>query len=344
MAASITYRLRLLFCLNKRRPEFTSSWARMFCSSSALSQFDRVGFIGLGNMGSRMANNLIKAGYSVVVHDVNHDAMKKFSEQGILTKNSPIEVAEASDAVITMLPSSAHVMDVYTGPKGMLSSGSLIRSRLFIDSSTIDPQTSRHLSASVSNSNLTGSEGQQISMLDAPVSGGVLSAETGSLTFMVDRKKLTCRQNLCFSQWGKTSFTVVVQEMTAKICNNLAMAVSMLGVSEAYALGQSLGIEATTLTNIFNSSSARSWSSDTYNPVPGVMDGVPASRDYEGGFATKLMAKDLNLAAVSAKQVGATSPMTFLAEEIFSQVCSEGHGTKDFSCVFRHYFSGKDQI
>ncbi|KAL7131175.1 hypothetical protein ABFS83_13G180700 [Erythranthe nasuta] len=347
MAASITYRLRLLFCLNKRRPEFTSSWARMFCSSSALSQFDRVGFIGLGNMGSRMANNLIKAGYSVVVHDVNHDAMKKFSEQGILTKNSPIEVAEASDAVITMLPSSAHVMDVYTGPKGMLSSGSLIRSRLFIDSSTIDPQTSRHLSASVSNSNLTGSEGQQISMLDAPVSGGVLSAETGSLTFMVGgSEEAYMSAKPLFLSMGKNIIYCggPGNGATAKICNNLAMAVSMLGVSEAYALGQSLGIEATTLTNIFNSSSARSWSSDTYNPVPGVMDGVPASRDYEGGFATKLMAKDLNLAAVSAKQVGATSPMTFLAEEIFSQVCSEGHGTKDFSCVFRHYFSGKDQI
>ncbi|EYU19111.1 hypothetical protein MIMGU_mgv1a008204mg [Erythranthe guttata] len=381
MAASITYRLRLLFCLNKRRPEFTS-WARLFCSSSPPSQFDRVGFIGLGNMGSRMAVNLIKAGYSVVVHDVNQDAMKKFSEQGILTKNSPLEVAEASDAVITMLPSSAHVMDVYTGPKGMLSSGNLLRSRLFIDSSTIDPQTSRNLSASISNSNLTGSggtnysltlfnrnitifflylnpgrsfqrcilfllKGQQISMLDAPVSGGVLSAETGSLTFMVGgSEEAYVSAKPLFLSMGKNIIYCggPGNGATAKICNNLAMAVSMLGVSEAFALGQSLGIEATTLTNIFNSSSARSWSSDTYNPVPGVMDGVPASRDYDGGFATKLMAKDLNLAAVSAKQVGATSPMTFLAEEIFTQVCNEGHGTKDFSCVFRHYFSGKDQI
>ncbi|KAL6502143.1 hypothetical protein OROHE_024736 [Orobanche hederae] len=131
---------------------------------------------------------------------------------------------------------------------------------------------------------------------------------------------------------------------TAKICNNLAMGVSMLGVSEAFALGQSLGITATTLTKIFNSSSARCWSSDTYNPVPGVMDGVPASRNYDGGFATKLMAKDLNLAVASAKDVSATSPVACLAEEIFTKLCNEDHETKDFSCVFRHYFSGKDEL
>ncbi|KAK6150149.1 hypothetical protein DH2020_017674 [Rehmannia glutinosa] len=353
MAFCNSSRLRLLLSLNKRTPSFTSSsfsvsdfsWARMFCSSSVQSQFERVGFIGLGNMGSRMADNLIKAGYNVVVHDVNHDVMKKFSEKGILTKKSPVEVAEASDAVITMLPSSSHVMDVYTGPKGMLNGGDLIRSRLFIDSSTIDPQTSRKLSVAVSNNNIKRGRGPV--MLDAPVSGGVLSAEAGSLTFMVGGSEEAYRSaKPLFLSMGKNIIYCggPGNGSTAKICNNLAMAVSMLGVSEAFALGQSLGITATTLTKIFNSSSARCWSSDTYNPVPGVMDGVPASRNYDGGFSTKLMAKDLNLAAASAKDVGARSPMTFLAEEIFTQLCNEDHGTKDFSCVFRHYFCGKDEL
>ncbi|KAK3002455.1 hypothetical protein RJ639_022449, partial [Escallonia herrerae] len=130
----------------------------------------------------------------------------------------------------------------------------------------------------------------------------------------------------------------------AKICNNLAMAVSMLGVSEAFALGQSLGIAASTLTSIFNCSSARCWSSDAYNPVPGVMDGVPSSRNYDGGFSAKLMAKDINLAAASAEEVGLKSPLTSQAKEIFEELCNEGHGTKDFSCVFRHYYSGMDEL
>ncbi|KAG5515960.1 hypothetical protein RHGRI_036855 [Rhododendron griersonianum] len=263
--------------------------------------------------------------------------MKLFSERGILTKESPFEIAETSDVVITMLPSSANsllsafnyttfgyfdvrslnkVLDVYTGPNGLLRSGNVLRPWLFVDSSTIDPQTSRRLSVAVSNCLLKEKKHNRETpvILDAPVSGGVLAAESGTLTFMA-----------------------------AKICNNLALAVSMLGVSEGFALGQSLGISATTLTKIFNSSSARCWSSDTYNPVPGVMEGVPSSRNYDGGFASKLMAKDLNLATKSAEEVGVKFPLTSQAEQIFMDLCNQGQGTKDFSCVFRHFYSGKDE-
>ncbi|XP_075482470.1 putative 3-hydroxyisobutyrate dehydrogenase, mitochondrial isoform X5 [Primulina tabacum] len=290
--------------------------------------------------------------------------MKKYSDNGILTKNSPFEVAEECDVVITMLPSSTHVMDVYTGRKGFLSDGNLLRPQLFIDSSTIDPQTSRTVSKAISGCKLKEDRGGSGSpaILDAPVSGGVLSAETGSLTFMSwlrwFQRLLKARALVGGSEQAYMSSKPLLLSMgkniihcggpgngsAAKICNNLALAVSMLGVSEAFALGQSLGISAHTLTKIFNSSSARCWSSDSYNPVPGVMDGVPASRNYEGGFAAKLMAKDLGLAAVSAKEVGLSSPLTFLAERIFTELCNEGHGVKDFSCVFRHYFSGKDEL
>ncbi|XP_051128539.1 probable 3-hydroxyisobutyrate dehydrogenase, mitochondrial [Andrographis paniculata] len=351
-AATTCNRLRLFF--RKPNSRITSAvlcreWDRKFCSSSAASQFKRVGFIGLGNMGSRMANNLIKAGCSLVVHDVNRDAMKKFSDQGIPTAGSPLEVAESSDAVITMLPSSVHVMDVYMGSKGLLGGGKLIWSRLFIDCSTVDPQTSRKLSVAVSHYRLKSPIGgiYAPTMLDAPVSGGVLSAEAGSLTFMVGGSEEACRtaKPLLLSM-GKNIIYCggSGNGSSAKICNNLAMGVSMLGVSEAFALGQSLGISAATLTTVFNSSSARCWSSDTYNPVPGVMDGVPSSRNYDGGFATKLMAKDLKLAATSGGEVSAKSPMTSLANEIYTQLCDQGHGVKDFSCVFRHYFSGKDEM
>ncbi|XP_031129427.1 probable 3-hydroxyisobutyrate dehydrogenase, mitochondrial isoform X3 [Ipomoea triloba] len=274
--------------------------------------------------------------------------MKSFSNKGIPTKGSPVEIAEASDVVITMLPSSNHVLDVYTGPNGLLMGGNSVRPWLFIDSSTIDPQTSRNVFGAVSACSLRETKvGQEApSMLDAPVSGGVLAAETGSLTFMVGgSEEAYIAANPLFLSMGKNSIYCggSGNGSTAKICNNLAMAVSMLGVSEAFALGQSQGIASSTLTKVFNSSSARCWSSDTYNPVPGVMDGVPSSRNYEGGFMSKLMLKDLKLAQTSAKNVDLRCPLTSQAEEIYAKLCNDGYEAKDFSCVFRYYYSGKDE-
>nr|XP_043610571.1 probable 3-hydroxyisobutyrate dehydrogenase, mitochondrial [Erigeron canadensis] len=324
---------------------------RSISSSSIIipSHLEKVGFVGLGNMGSKMATNLVKAGYNVAVHDINHSVMKMFSNKGISVKGSPMEVAEISDVVITMLPSPAHVLDVYTGPNGLLNGGNVVRPWLFIDSSTIDPQTTRKLSSAVSKCALIEKKVSRESpvMLDAPVSGGVPAAEAGTLTFMVGGpEEAYMAAEPLFSSMGKNTIYCgnAGTGSAAKICNNLAMAVSMLGVSEAFVLGQSLGITATTLTKIFNSSSARCWSSDTYNPVPGVMDGVPSSRNYDGGFASTLMAKDLNLASASAKDIGLKSPLTSEARDIFTKLCDEGHGAKDFSCVFRHFYSGKDEL
>ncbi|GMI89846.1 Hydroxyisobutyrate dehydrogenase 1 [Hibiscus trionum] len=316
--------------------------------SRILEPIKNVGFIGLGNMGSRMANNLLKAGYKMTVHDVDTNVMKKYSDMGVSTKQTPFGVAEASDVVITMLPSSSHVLNVYNGPYGLLQGGNLLRPRLLIDSSTIDPQTSRKLSASVSNCTLKEKKENWESpvMLDAPVSGGVVAAEAGSLTFMVGGSEdaYLAAKSLLLSMGKNTIFCGGPGNgSVAKICNNLAMAVSMLGVSEALALGQSLGITASTLTKIFNSSSARCWSSDSYNPVPGVMQGVPSSRNYSGGFASKLMAKDLKLAVASAEEVEQKCPLTFLAQHIYTEICKDGHETEDFSSVFRHYYSGKSE-
>ncbi|EEF39213.1 3-hydroxyisobutyrate dehydrogenase, putative [Ricinus communis] len=318
-------------------------------SPASSSQFENVGFIGLGNMGSRMAQNLIKAGYKVAVHDINCNVIKMFTDMGVSTKETPLEVAEASNIVITMLPSTSHVLDVYNGPNGLLQGGTFLRPQLFINSSTIDPETSRKLSAAVSNFVVKEKTGnwEKPLMLDAPVSGGVLAAEAGTLTFMVGGSKdAYLAAKPLFLSMGKSTIYCggAGTGSAAKICNNLAMAVSMLGVSEALALGQSLGIDADTLTKVFNSSSARCWSSDSYNPVPGVMEGVPASRNYAGGFASKLMTKDLNLAAASAKAVDFTCPLTQQALEIYTEMCENGHETEDFSCVFRHYYFGKDKL
>ncbi|XP_038689531.1 probable 3-hydroxyisobutyrate dehydrogenase, mitochondrial isoform X2 [Tripterygium wilfordii] len=300
-------------------------------------------------MGSRMAKNLIKAGYRLIVHDINRDVMNMFSNMGAFTKETPAEVAEASDVVLTMLPSSSHVLDVYTGPNGLLCGGNILRPRLMIDSSTIDPQTSRNLSVAVSNCTLKEMKGnwERPTMLDAPVSGGVVAADAGTLTFMVGGSEdaYMAAKSLLLSMGKNTVYCGRAGTgSAAKVCNNVAMGVSMIGVSEALSLGQSLGISASTLTKIFNSSSARCWSSDTYNPIPGVMEGVPSSRNYDGGFASKLMAKDLKLAAKSAEDVSLKCPLTSQALDIYEGLCSNGHENEDFSCVFRHYYSGKDEI
>ncbi|KAK0578793.1 hypothetical protein LWI29_016351 [Acer saccharum] len=338
-------RVRALVSLAKRNSAFISPM-RTFSSSC---QFESVGFIGLGNMGYRMANNLMKAGYKLTVHDINFDVMKTFFDMGVATKETPFEVGETSDIVITMLPSSSHVLDVYNGPNGLLQGGNILRPRILIDSSTVDPQTSRNISAAVSNCSLKEKKDlwENPVMLDAPVSGGVVAAETGTLTFMVGGSEdAYLAAKPLFLSMGRNSIYCggAGNGSAAKICNNLALAVSMLGVSEALVLGQSLGIAASTLTKIFNSSSARCWSSDSYNPVPGVMEGVPSSHNYGGGFASKLMAKDLNLASESAKQVGLKCPLTSQAREIYTKLCKDGHETQDFSCVFRHYYSGKDEL
>lgn len=162
--------------------------ARGYSSAPALPpHMESVGFIGLGNMGSHMARNLVRAGYRVSVHDINEDAMKKFSDDGIPTKRSPLEVSESSDVVITMLPSSAHVLDVYSGRNGLLGNGGRLGPWLYIDSSTVDPQTSRKISMDMSRCSLNEQKGYagKPMLLDAPVSGGVPAAEAGTLTFMV---------------------------------------------------------------------------------------------------------------------------------------------------------------
>ncbi|XP_023520241.1 probable 3-hydroxyisobutyrate dehydrogenase, mitochondrial isoform X2 [Cucurbita pepo subsp. pepo] len=279
----------------------------------------------------------------------NRNTMEKYSDMGVATKETPFEVAEASDVVITMLPSPSHVLEVYNGSHGLLHGGYHLRPWLLIDSSTIDPRTSRELSAIVSSRILKEKRDswENPVMLDAPVSGGVLAADAGTLTFMVGgpEESYNAAKTL-FLSMGKSSVYCggAGNGSAAKICNNLAMAVSMLGVSEALALGQSLGISAKTLTKVLNSSSARCWSSESYNPVPGVMEKVPSASDYDGGFASKLMAKDLNLAAASASEIGLEHPLTSQAQEIYKKLCEDGYENKDFSCVFRHFYSGDDEL
>eukprot|EP00897_Mesotaenium_endlicherianum_P007731 jgi/Mesen1/6987/ME000364S06167 len=236
-------------------------------SGSPVESPTKVGFVGLGNMGSHMAANVLLAGWPLVVHDRNVEAVAGLVDKGASSATSAAELAEEADVVITMLPSSPHVEDVYMGPKGLLANRAAVHPWLLLDASTVDPRTCRTLAAFVAECRLSrrspmAKERASPLLLDAPVSGGVVGAKAGSLTFMA-----------------------------AKLCNNLALAIQMAGVAEALALGHKLGLDVRQLSHIFNSSTARSWSSEVYNPVPGVMEGVPSSRAYLGGFSCQLMVR-----------------------------------------------------
>ncbi|KAL6782139.1 HID1 [Auxenochlorella protothecoides x Auxenochlorella symbiontica] len=314
-----------------------------------------VGFIGIGNMGACMARNLLAAGYRVIVCDRSPKAVAALQQAGALQAETPAQLASTPGlkALVTMLPSSAAVRETYLGPTGIFSlPPRTLRPSLLIDSSTIDPLTSRDLAAAAARTTLhpdvvegaAGAPSTAPAMLDAPVSGGVGGAAAGTLTFMVGGPaEAVARAQGLLGTMGRA--TVHCGEagagQAAKLCNNLVLGVSMAGVAEGLALGQRLGLDARNLTKIFNGSSARCWSADTYNPVPGVMEGVPASREYTGGFAAALMSKDLGLAQEAAAQCSAALPMTAAAAELYRQLATEAGPAIDFSGVYQHVYGGQ---
>ncbi|KAL6053216.1 3-hydroxyisobutyrate dehydrogenase [Balamuthia mandrillaris] len=295
-----------------------------------------VGFIGLGNMGAHMARNLVKAGYPVVVFDVSSDNTNRFLESANAAKpghstaaSSPKEVASRSSHIVTMLPSSPHVEEVYCSPEnGILAAAK--QDSLLIDASTIEPAVARKISARAAE--------QNIHMIDAPVSGGVVGAEAATLTFMVGGElEAFNKATELLSLMGKNIVHCggPGNGQAAKLCNNLVLAISMIGVAEGMNLGVQLGLDPKVLAGIFNTSSARCWSSDTYNPVPGIKEGVPSSRNYEGGFGVDLMSKDLNLAINAAHSIKASVPLTGAALQLYNLISSKGAGRKDFSVVYK---------
>jgi 3-hydroxyisobutyrate dehydrogenase len=289
-----------------------------------------IGFVGLGHMGAPMARNLLKAGHSLIVYDVvqrNVDALKS---AGASAATSPAKAAAQAELVITMLPSSPHVKSVYLDKDGVLSG--VARGVTLIDSSTIDPHTARAVaSLAAQHGNL---------MADAPVSGGTGGAEAGTLTFMVGGSSEVFEQIApVLRQMGKNIVHCGESGtgQVAKICNNLLLGITMIGVSEAMNLGTALGIDAKVLAGIINTSSGRCWSSDTYNPYPGVMDNVPAARGYTGGFGADLMLKDLGLAVDAAKLSKQPVVLGALAQQLYQMFSAQGAGGQDFSAIINLY-------
>jgi 3-hydroxyisobutyrate dehydrogenase len=288
----------------------------------------RVGFIGLGNMGLPMALNLIKAGHQVEGFDVYGAAVDKLVAAGGVNAGSVKGAATRGDVVITMLPAGNEVREVYLGADGVVVNAN--PGTLLIDSSTIDVETARVVALAADSKGL--------SMLDAPVSGGVAGARAATLTFMVGGSEAAfVRGRPLMEAMGKTIVHAggAGNGQAAKICNNMILGVSMIAVSEAFVLAEKLGLEAQKLFDISSKSSGQCWSLTSYCPVPGPVPASPANRDYQAGFTAAMMLKDLKLAQDAARAGAVATPLGAEAAAVYELYCAHGHGGRDFSGVIR---------
>jgi 3-hydroxyisobutyrate dehydrogenase len=281
-------------------------------------------------MGAPMARNLIKAGHQLNLFDLNQTVLAELAALGGHISASPKDAAQGSELVITMLPAAAHVRSVYLNEDGVLAG--IAQGVPAVDCSTIDPQTIRDVAATAAK--------QGVVLGDAPVSGGTGGAQAGTLTFMVGASAEHFEVlKPILAQMGKNIVHCgdVGTGQIAKICNNMLLGISMIGVAEAMALGNSLGIDTGVLAGIINSSTGRCWSSEVYNPWPGIVETAPASRGYTGGFGAELMLKDLGLATEAARVAHQPVILGAVAQQLYQAMSLRGEGGKDFSAIIESY-------
>ena len=286
----------------------------------------KIAFFGLGHMGGPMAANLLKAGHELSVFDLQPALVDALAAQGAMAVQSPVDAVADADVVISMLPSGKAVASLYLGHNGVLEH--IPQGALIIDCSTIDAATAKQVALAA--------EASGRRMIDAPVSGGVAGAAAGTLTFICGgAEEDVQRAEPVLLQMGKKVFRAGDHGagQTAKLCNNMLLAIHMIGTCEALQLGADHGLDPKVLSEIMLASSGRNWSLELYNPWPGVMENAPASRDYAGGFAVNLMNKDLGLALEAASSSGSSTPMGSLAKSLYSVHGSQGHGQLDFSSI-----------
>lgn len=284
-----------------------------------------IGFIGLGHMGGGMAANLAAKGFAVRAFDLSEDALARAVEAGCTRAVSAADAAAGADAVVTMLPAGKHVREVYES--ALLEAP---RGTLLLDCSTIDVATAKQVAQMAADRGLVA--------VDAPVSGGIAAANAGTLTFMVGGSdEAFARAQPILAAMGKAVIHAGANGagQAAKVCNNMILGAEMIATCEAFALAEKLGLEADKFFAIASVSSGQSWSLTSYCPVPGVGPETPADRDYQGGFATALMLKDLTLSQEAAASVGADTPMGARARELYQAFADAGHGGLDFSAIIK---------
>jgi 3-hydroxyisobutyrate dehydrogenase len=283
----------------------------------------KIGFIGLGNMGGPMAGNLVKKGHTVKGFDLVAANLGAASARGVTAAKSAADAVSDADVVVTMLPAGKHVVSVYAQVLAAAKAGTL-----FIDSSTIDVASAR-------SAHDLAAKHKMLS-LDAPVSGGVGGAEAATLTFMAGGDKPAFEA-------GKAIIEAMAKRVVhcgdagagqaAKICNNMILGISMIGVAEAFVLAEKLGLDHQALFDVASTSSGQCWSLTSYCPVPGPVPASPANNGYKPGFASSLMLKDLKLAQEAASAASATTPMGAMAMQMYALLIANGHGDEDFSGV-----------
>jgi len=286
----------------------------------------KIAFIGLGHMGGGMAPNLAKAGHEVRAFDLSEEALNSAVEKGCQAAASAEDAVKDAEVVVTMLPAAKHVLEVYRSQV----LGRAPTSALLIDCSTIDVGSARSVEEEAA--------AQGYTMVDAPVSGGIAAAASGNLAFMVGGSdEAFARAQPILEPMAKAVIHAggAGAGQAAKICNNMILGATMIVTCEAFVLAQKLGLNAETFFDIASKASGQSWSMTTYTPVPGVGPETPADHDYEGGFASALMLKDLKLAMEAAQQAGAYTPLGGEAEELYQRFVNLGGSSKDFSGIIK---------
>ena len=287
----------------------------------------KIGFIGLGNMGLPMAMNLVKAGHQLTGFDLVQSQLDAFFAAGGAVAVSANAAAQEADVLISMLPASKHVEGLYLGDSGLLANAD--SKTLLIDCSTISPKVAQAVA--------TTAKAKGFVMIDAPVSGGTAGAQAATLTFMVggDQAAVDYARPL-LEKMGKNIFHAGGSGagQTVKVCNNMLLGIQMLGTSEALRLGIANGMDPKVLSDIMSKSSGRNWALELYNPCPGVMENVPSSKGYAGGFGVDLVVRGLSLAVENAENLDASVPLGKMAQQLYDHHSKAGNGQLDFSSVF----------
>lgn len=285
-----------------------------------------IGFIGLGNMGLPMAKNLVAAGHGVTGFDLSDDAKAALAEAGGKSADTIAAAVADAEIIVSMLPAGKHVESVYLADDGVLTAAKA--GALLIDSSTIDVDTARAVSAAATDAGFT--------MVDAPVSGGVGGAAAGTLTFMVGGSAAGfAAAKPVLDIMGGNIFHAgdAGNGQVAKICNNMLLGISMIGTAEAFMLGEKLGLDAQTLFDISSTASGQCWSMTSYCPAPGPVPTSPANNGFAPGFTAAMMLKDLVLAQEASDSAQAATPMGQRAMQLYTQMAEAGHAEMDFSGI-----------
>ena len=287
---------------------------------------NHIAFIGVGNMGNPMADQLVKAGKEVKAFDVSPEVIKIAKESGLNVVSTIDELLDGASTVISMLPEGKHVRSLYLGDKGILNK--IPKECLIIDCSTIDIETSLEL----------GNESKKlgIKMIDAPVTGGVMGARIGKLNFLVGgSNEAVALAKPLFDIMGQKILHAGAQGsgVGVKICNNMSLGISMIAASESLMLAKRLKMDIKKVHEIIKEASGNNWAMTNYTPLPNLTDGVPSNNKYRPGFTAAMMRKDLRLAMDAAQSVDASTPLGKAALEIFSKFCDEGDSDTDYSGI-----------